>query len=284
MKIKLIKVGKSGVIPKASFSNLRPSYSMEVEVEENDDPNEVILECQKIVNYHFDLDVYRESVNLIQKQFKDIRLYDAPEGLKYPSITSILGYEKDWTIPKGELLQYGSMGTIQHEVFWYALKTYMKKGKIVWKNPMEFSNLQKEIGIVLNGSLKLNWDDYSIKEFGNIYIPKIKVYGIEQTILNPEIKVGGRYDLIAEIELEKGKILLVVIDLKTGAFDWRQPAFYGRTWENQNNKKLNGMMIFPIGKTTNKCGYERPKLETDIDKYWDEMLIAREDFKNTFNI
>lgn len=285
MKITKLRVGKSGVIPRASYSNLKPSYSMEVELEEGDDPNEVILVCQKIVNYHFELDVYRESVNLIQRQFKEIRLYDAPEGLKYPSITSILGYEKDWTISKGELLQHGSMGTIQHEVFWYALKSFLETGEIIWKNPLELPKLQEHVGIVLKGSLKLNWDDYAIKEFGNIYIPKIrKVYGIEQTILNPEIRVGGTYDLIAEIEIEKGKILLVAIDLKTGGFDWRQLAFYGRTWGIQNNKKLDGMMIFPIGKTTNKCGYEKPKLETDIDSYWDEMLVAREDFKNKFNI
>jgi len=283
MKIREITVSKSGVIPKASFSNLRPGYSITAEVDENEDPNEIILKCKEIVNKHFELDEYREAVNLIQKQFKEIRLYDGNEGLKYPSISSILNYDKEWTISKGELLQYGSLGTILHEVFWYALNSYTNTGKIIWKDPREFANLQKEIGIVLNGSLKLNWNDYSYQAFGNEYIPKIKkIYGIEQVLLNPDIRVGGRYDLIAEIELDK--TMLAVIDLKSGGYDFRQLAFYGRTWEQQNDKKIDAMVVFPIGKTTNKCGFSKPIIETDIDHYWDEMLKKREEFRNDFNI
>lgn len=283
MKIREITVSKSGVIPKASFSNLRPGYAITAEVDENEDPHEIILKCKEIVNKHFELDEYREAVNLIQKQFKEIRLYDAPEGLKYPSISSILNYDKEWTISKGELLQYGSLGTILHEVFWYALNSYTNTGKIVWKDPREFANLQKEIGIVLNGSLKLNWNDYSYQAFGNEYIPKIKkIYGIEQVLLNPDIRVGGRYDLIAEIELDK--TMLAVIDLKSGGYDFRQLAFYGRTWEQQNDKKIDAMVVFPIGKTTNKCGFSKPIIETDIDLFWDKMLEKREEFRNDFNI
>ncbi len=283
MKIREITVSKSGVIPKASFSNLRPGYSITAEVDENEDPNEIILKCKEIVNKHFELDEYREAVNLIQKQFKEIRLYDGNEGLKYPSISSILNYDKEWTISKGELLQYGSLGTILHEVFWYALNSYTNTGKIVWKDPREFANLQKEIGIVLNGSLKLNWNDYSYQAFGNEYIPKIKkIYGIEQVLLNPDIRVGGRYDLIAEIELDK--TMLAVIDLKSGGYDFRQLAFYGRTWEQQNDKKIDAMVVFPIGKTTNKCGFSKPIIETDIDLFWDKMLEKREEFRNDFNI
>ena len=283
MKIREITVSKSGVIPKASFSNLRPGYSITAEVDENEDPNEIILKCKEIVNKHFELDEYREAVNLIQKQFKEIRLYDGNEGLKYPSISSILNYDKEWTISKGELLQYGSLGTILHEVFWYALDCYTNTGKIIWKDPREFANLQKEIGIVLNGSLKLNWNDYSYQAFGNEYIPKIKkIYGIEQIVLNPDIRVGGRYDLIAEIELDQ--TMLAVIDLKSGGYDFRQLAFYGRTWEQQNDKKIDAMVVFPIGKTTNKCGFSKPIIETDIDLFWDKMLEKREEFRNDFNI
>ncbi|MFA4959869.1 MAG: hypothetical protein WC535_08295 [Candidatus Cloacimonas sp.] len=283
MKIREITVSKSGVIPKASYSNLRPGYSITIEVDENEDPNELILKCKEIVNKHFELDEYREAVNLIQKQFKEIRLYDGNEGLKYPSISSILNYDKEWTISKGELLQYGSLGTILHEVFWYALNSYTNTGKIVWKDPREFANLQKEIGIVLNGSLKLNWNDYSYQTFGNEYIPKIKkIYGIEQIVLNPDIRVGGRYDLIAEIELDQ--TMLAVIDLKSGGYDFRQLAFYGRTWEQQNDKKIDAMVVFPIGKTTNKCGFSKPIIETDIDLFWDKMLEKREEFRNDFNI
>jgi len=284
MRIKEITVSKSGVIPKASYSNLRPSYAITIELDENDKEDDVILRAKEIVNRHFELDEYRAHVDLLQKQFKEIRFYDAPDGLKYPSITSVLYYDKEWFISKGDLIQYGSMGTIIHEVFWFALNSYLKDQKIIWKDPMEFENLQKEIGIVLNGSLKLNWNDYSYKEFGNEYIPKIKkVYGIEQVLLNPQIRVGGRYDLIAE--LENGKDAeLSIIDLKTGAYDFRQLAFFAKTWNEINEEKIKQMVVFPLGKTENKIGYVKPKIETDIDKYWDDLLIKREEFKNDFSI
>ncbi len=284
MRIKEVTVGKSGVIPKASYSNLRPSYNITIELDENDNENDVILRAKELVNKHFELDEYRAHVDLLQKQFKEIRFYDAPEGLKYPSITSVLYYDKDWFISKGDLIQYGSMGTIIHEVFWFALNSYLKDKKIIWKDPMEFSNLQKEIGIVLNGSLKLDWNHYSYKEFGNEYIPKIKkVYGIEQVLLNPQIRVGGTYDLIAELELDK-KPILSSIDLKTGAYDMRQLAFHAKTWNEIHEEKIQQMVVFPLGKTTNKCGYEKPKVETDIDKHWDSLLEKRSIFKDDFSI
>ncbi len=285
MKIKEIVVGKSGVIPKASYSNLRPNYSMTVELQEGEDVNEAIFKCKEIVNHHFELDEYRAGVDLLQKQFKKIRFYDAPEGLKYPSVTSILYYDKEWFIAEGELMQYGSMGTIIHVVFWFAVNSYFKTGKIVWKQPEDFPELQKEIGIVKTGSLQLNWEDYSYKEFGNIYIPKIKkIHGMEQTILNPEIRVGGTYDLICDLELEKGKVLLSLVDLKTGAYDFRQHACYAKTWEKINNKNIDQMVTFPLGKTDNKCGYMKPIVELDKDKYFDEFLFQREQFKNDFNV
>lgn len=280
MKYTKVKVRKSGVIPNASYSNLRPGYEIVMELEDGDDIEICLLGAKEIVNKHFELDEYRARVDLLKKQFKTISFYDAPEGLKYPSITSILNYDKEWFISKGELLQYGSMGTINHEVFWVAIKTYQKKGKIIWVEPSQIKKLQKHIGIVLNGSLGLNWDDYSYKKFGDIYIPKLEeIKCIEHEVLYPEIKTGGRLDIVAKFE---GK--WSIIDLKTGGYDWRQLAFYAKAWNLTHKEKITQMVIFPIGKTQNKCGYEKPKIETDIDRYWDEVLDKREEFKNDFNV
>jgi hypothetical protein len=292
MKIKEINVSKSGVIPNASYSNLKPAYSITVELENGENEEEAIMKCKAIVNRHFELDEYSARVDLIQKQFKTLRFYPTPEGVKYPSATSVLYYDKDFFKSKGELLQYGSMGTIIHTVFWFALKSYQSdiaKGKkdikIIWKDPTEFPELEKHVGIVKEGSLQLKWENYSYQIFGNIFIPKIKkVYAIEKTVLNPEIRVGGTLDLVADLELTKGNVKLSIVDLKTGTYDFMQHAFYGKTWEKINNKKIEQMVTFPLGKTDNKQGYKSPIVETDINKYWDMMLVKREEFRDTFEI
>lgn len=280
MIIKEVVVGKSGVIPKASYSNLRPNYTLTMQVDEDDDIDEVIFKAKSIVEKHFELDEYRAKVDLLQKQFKTFRFYDAPEGLKYPSINTILGYQKEWQISKGELVQYGSMGTINHVVFWDTLKNFKKTGEIIWKEPTEFPELEKEVGIVKNGSLGLDWNDYSYKAFGEKYIPSIgEIYCIEHPLLNQEIKVGGTVDMIAEFEGE-----LCVIDLKTGGYDFQQLVFYGRTWEKLNEKKIQNMVVFPLGRTDNKQGYMRPIKDNRFDYHWDNMLEIRQQFKEDFDV
>ena len=48
MIIKEVVVGKSGVIPKASYSNLRPNYTLTMQVDEDDDIDEVIFRPKAI--------------------------------------------------------------------------------------------------------------------------------------------------------------------------------------------------------------------------------------------
>lgn len=279
MKIKEVTYAKSGVIAKAAYENLRPSYSFTAQLDKNDDVEEVLKHLKGIVDNQFELDEYTAKVSLIEKQFANLRLYPV-NGFKYPSVTSVLGWDKDWYISEGELSQYGAMGTIIHKVFEDAILEYQLTGEIVWKEPEEFPELQKEISMVRGGSLKLDWNEYSYKKFGELFIPKLgKIEAMEKVVINDEIKVGGTLDLIAPWE-EK----LSIIDFKTGYYGWPQLAFYGNTWSVLNKKNIEQMVIFPIGKTKNKCGYEKPKINTDIAGEWKEMLKARETFKLRFGI
>ena len=70
-----------------------------------------------------------------------------------------------------------------------------------------------------------------------------------------------------------------VIDIKCGTFDWRQLAAYAMCLEG-----IEQLVILPVGPTDNKCGYQKPKVNTMIQKEYEEFLKARAKFRRRFGI
>jgi len=283
MKLKEVNYSKSGVISKAAYENLRPFFSVTVEPEDGENIDEIFEKLKDTVNRQFAMEEYKAKIDLVEKQFSSLRLYVIEEkNIKYPSITSVLGWDKEWYIPEGRLLQYQARGTIIHTLFEDTLQNFQKTGKIVWKNPEEMPELQKEVGILKQGDLGLSWNDCSYKKFGEIYFKDIgEVRAMEQKVINHELKCAGTLDLVAPFQ---GKLSL--IDLKTGDYDWRQPAFYVITYEVEHNVEIEQMVIFPIGATNNKSGYKKPIIRDReaIHEEFKEMVKARQAFKERFGI
>jgi hypothetical protein len=44
------------------------------------------------------------------------------------------------------------------------------------------------------------------------------------------------------------------------------------------------LVVLPVGKTPNKCGYKNPIICTDIEKEWKILVKAREKFRKRFGI
>ena len=89
IKIKEISAGLSGVIPVASYENLRPSYNMVVELIGDVNPDEVFDYIEEILHDRFELEVNRAKTDLIERDYANIRFREK-DGKKYPSVTSIL--------------------------------------------------------------------------------------------------------------------------------------------------------------------------------------------------
>ena len=53
MKIKEVSASISGVIPIASYENLRPSFTITAELEENEDVDNSIKQLRNIIRAHF---------------------------------------------------------------------------------------------------------------------------------------------------------------------------------------------------------------------------------------
>lgn len=268
MKIKEIKASLSGVIPIATYENLKPYYEISAELEEGDNVDESMKALRKIMRWHFEQEGNNAKADLIEKQYSGIRFYEK-NGKKYPSVTSILSWNVDWKISEDELQQYSARGTIVHKL----IEQYLSDGK--WMDPMSIVDLSTEVATVTAGSLALSWKDCSYEKSLETIKEDIKIVQQEQELYNDEHLYAGRSDLVC---MYKGK--KSIIDFKTGTTtDMRQLAAYAACMDG-----VEQLVIVPVGPTDNKSGIKKPIISTDVTGEFKKFLYARSAFRERFGI
>jgi len=268
MKIKEIVSSLSAVVPIGSYENLKPGFEMRVEIENNDEINDAFKYANGYLKDMLSIFSNSAKADLIEKQFQNIRLYEK-DGKKYPSVTSILGWDVDWKISESVLAEYGSRGTICHKL----IEIYLTEGE--WANPLEIPELEKDVAILLGGSKKLSWNDCSYKVAIDSLVGDLKIIQLENELYNDENLFAGRCDLVC---LYKGK--QSIVDFKTGSTtDMRQLAAYSSCMEG-----IEQLVIVPVGPTDNKSGLKKPVVCTDIAGEYKKFLYARAKFRERFGI
>lgn len=272
MKVKEIHMGLSGVIPIASYENLRPSFDVTLETVEGEDPEvlEVLFaKIRKILHSQFEVEENRAKTDLIEKQYQNIR-FRVKDGKKYPSVTSITKWDKDWKISDDELQQYGARGTV-----WHKLIEEFIKSKGIWPEPDMLPDLKGDLITLATGSLKLDWRSCSAKKFFAQFGKDFEFLKTEQTVFNDENLYSGRYDALAKY---KGK--LSIVDFKTGtSYHHKQLAAYAVC-----EKGIEQTVICPVGFTKNKSGVMKPDVTDDIQGNFKQFLRDRTKFRQRFGI
>jgi hypothetical protein len=266
-KIKEITVSLSGVIPVAAYENLRPGFSITVEPINGEEPENIINELQQYLHAVFEGESNRGKAELIDKQYANIRFYDK-DGKKYPSVTSILGWDKEWRVTDDELQQYASRGNVVEAL----ITEYIKTDK--WIAPTEVPSLKEDVSILMSGSLMMTWEQGSHKAFMEKFKDNIAVDEFQVTVFNDEALYAGTLDILGSYDNIKS-----VMDIKTGGFDMRQLAAYAVCCKN-----IEQLVVLPVGPTDNKCGYKRPVVCDTIQKEYEEFLKARAKFRQRFGI
>lgn len=266
-KIKEITVGLSGVIPVAAYENLRPSFSITVEPIDGEEPEKIIASLQQYLHTVFEGESNRGKADLIDKQYSNVRFYEK-DGKKYPSVTSILNWDKEWRVTDDELRQYASRGNIVEAI----VEQFLKTDK--WIDPMQIPELKEDVSVLMSGSLMFTWEKCSHKAFMKTYRDKIKVEAFQQTVFNDEAMYAGTYDLLGDFDAIRS-----IMDTKTGVFDMRQLAAYAIC-----EKDIKQLVVLPVGPTDNKSGYKRPVVCDTVQKEFAEFLKARAKFKQRFGV
>ena len=268
MKVKEIVSSLSAVVPIGAYENLKPGFEIRMELSEGDDMDQAFKYANDYIRKMLEGVSNNAKADLIQKQYAGIRLYEK-DGKKYPSVTSILGWDTDWKITEDELQQYGSRGTIVHKL----AEIYLREG--TWANPVDLPELENDVAVLMGGSRNLSWMDCSyIKSIEGI-MGDLKVIQQENELYNDEKLYAGRADVLC---VYKGK--QTILDFKTGTTtDMRQLAAYAACC-----KGIEQLVIIPVGPTTNKSGFKKPVVCTDIAGEYKKFLYARAKFRERFGI
>ena len=277
MKVK-ISAGFSGVIATGSYQNARPSYGAEVEFEmadENKDKlrdtvNEVQKNLQKICYRNFKQDEQTQTVERIQRERRDFRIYND----NYPSVTSILNWDADFWVTAIELQQYASQGSLIHA----QVAEYIKTGE--WKPVEDIEGTWSDLVIIKKGELQLPISGWSFPDF-------LKKYPIEkmecgQPVISKEHKFGGTSD-IRVCYYEGKKTLADVKRTSQKLKDFKQIAAYIIAEEENGESPYEQMMVIVLNDKT-KQGFSKPIISTEISQYKKMFLVDRENFKKRYGI
>ena len=191
---KTIKISASftGTISTGQWENSKPFYAVE-EVWETDEiiPDLAIQERQMVLHDMCYEQFKRQSElcyqDKIAKTYENIRFYDGVNGIKYPSVTSIIGMDEEFSMSPDELSQYGARGTIIHK----QIEIFLKTGE--WKEPKNIPEIFPDWLTMANGNLALTLDGYDFRSFYKDY--PFKVIDLEKTVLNHDLRYGGRLDI-----------------------------------------------------------------------------------------
>ena len=287
-----ISASFTGVISTGSYENEKPFYSIKesLELESEDEPigDEEIKARQRglhqICYDQFQQQAETAYQDRIAKQFENIRFYPGKDNLKYPSVTSIIGWDDDFGMPKDELAQYGARGTIIHK----QIEIFLATGK--WKEPKEIPEIYPELVIVKKGNKELQLDDVDFRGFYKDY--PFKALEQEKTMINHEHRYGGRADIKCIIESKnKGKWDKIegviydkptILDVKTGGLN-KTKGLKQQTAYAKCEPDVVQVGLIHLNKTV-KCGYSKPVIEPDLDKYWSLFLSDRDKFKQRYGL
>jgi hypothetical protein len=282
----------SGKISTGSYENSAPFFAAKetFEFEGNDEETDEVIflrqrDLQNICVAQFNKSaeiLYQEKV---AKAYQNIRFYDAGEGRKYPSVTSIIGMDENFFMPAEELAQYGARGHVIHK----QIELYLKDGK--WREPKDIPEIAFQVMTVLKGTLGLSLDDVNFVNFYKDY--PFKVIDQEKTVINHEHKYAGRLDMTCIIESKNpgkwDKIegvqfdVPTILDIKTSAAldktkGYTQQAAYAKT-----DDSIKQIGLIHLTKE-NVCGYAKPAITPKIEAYWAIFLNQRDKFRQRYGV
>ena len=283
-----ISASFTGTIPTGSYENEKPFYSVKEIIEY--DEGKIVLDLQlenrqkelhDICYKQFKRQADISYTERIAKEYQNIRFYDF-DGKKVPSVTSIIGVDKDFNIPQDELTQYGSRGTLIHK----QVEIFLTTGE--WKSPKDIEECSFDYLTVINGNLELDFENVDFRAFYKDY--PFDIVSLEHTTINESY--GGRIDIIAIINsTKKGKwekidgVVFdepIILDIKTATtLDKMSGLTQQAAYAKSEDIKHIGLIHLT---KDNKCGFAKPIVTNNVERYWNLFINKRDKFKQRYGI
>lgn len=276
-----ITVSVSGKIPRRQYENFSPMYSVKEII--NDGrliTDEDRLERQRVIRLQLEemFNKDREKIQLdeLQSIYKNLDFITNPKnGKRYPRVSDIIYWDTEFYINPDELSQYGARGTGIHACVdnWLNKKEWGPFDKVISKRDMI---------LLKTGTLKL-WetlDQFNFIGFMDEFGKDIELEEGEFRAFNDDFFYCGQPDRVGKYKGKKA-----IFDYKCRGIndaDFKQMAAYCHL-DDPRLKGIEVMVGIPLN-PKNKSGYGKPVVETEIDKYFNQFLRDREEFKEKFKI
>lgn len=268
-----IVVSFSGKISTGAYENEQPFFSMKETWSDADDlfiesrQKELYAMCRTRFTEH----EKKSIVDRVKNQYQQLRFYTV-NNEQYPSVTSIIGWDKDFFIPKEELIQYAARGTIIHK----QAENYLMTGE--WLEPDKFPEIYPEYVTMTKGSLGLTLDGYNFVGFAEKH--PIEAIELETELYNNDLRYAGRCDIKADFWGKRA-----VMDIKTTSSINKNDCFKQLSaYANAiGNEDVETMVIIPLNSTT-KQGFSAPIISDEIGKYFELFKRDRNLFKQRFDV
>jgi hypothetical protein len=225
---------------------------------------------------------YQEKV---AKAYKNIRFYDVGNGVKVPSVTSIINMDADFFVSPDELAQYGARGTVIHK----QIELFLKDGD--WREPKDIPEIAYEVMTVLKGTLGLSLEDVNFPAFYKEY--PFRVTEQEKTVINVENRFAGRLDIMGVIESSnKGKWdkiecvqfdVPTILDVKTSTTLDKVKGFTQQGAYAMCEPSVKQIALIHMNKE-NVSGYSKPVISNKLESYQAIFLKQRQLFTERYGI
>jgi len=283
VKIEITATGSyTGKLNTGEYLNQQPyfggSLKFEIEIASPDSVDEA-LELQNSLSAQitrnafaeFEKEAQRTHMAKLKNDFKNFHFYNG-----YISVTSVLGVDFDWKGTDDQLKIAISEGNIEH----FRAEDFIKCGE--WKEPLDINNCIKDMNIIRELTRKRfvsSWDfpafleKFPLKDLKNGY-----------PIYNHTLKYAGTFDAECLYPLggdPDADEVATLIDFKRTPDENKnfvQLSAYAKCDEMKHIKQI---MIIGV-KPDTKQGFSKPKITTELDKYFEIFAYKREDFKRTF--
>lgn len=215
---------------------------------------------------------YSAAVERIEKEKKGIRLY--PRGdKKYPSVTSILGFEGlGFFCSDEDLEQYAAQGIITHA----RVAHYINTNK--WVNPIEIPECWPHLHTLKTGKLGLSWDCADFPAF-------LKKYPIEnmrngEIVYNDELGYAGTPDFFGVPKFDGAEAVETCFDVKRTVDkvkNFTQTAAYSVPLG------VKQLCIIPLNDETQQK-FSKPLVSKNVGEYFEIFAQKREAFRKRYGI
>jgi len=276
----------SGVLPVASYSNLRPGFmaSMEFEQEfKSDDEVRLAIEGgQQMMNEicfaAFEAEAVKARVLKVQEDLKNFRFYDI-DGEKFPSVTSVSGYDKEFFVGDDDLKIYAAQGNIYDA----EIRNFVKTGE--WKESKDILECTADRFILktrpLSTGKALSLDTCKFREFLEKY-PITDLKSIEKPVFNKKYRYAGTPDLVGTYN--GLKTLVSIKRTKSETDNLIQESAYAKSDGMEDIKQMMVVEMKNEMDGGNKQGFSKPIVSTDIDRYFELFLRKRNEVLKIYGV